>query len=76
MSNGSEACCVLGICCPPSDAATQVALVKILVEEGGCDQAEAAKAAAVLLAKFAFAPKSFEGVVADIVAHAKAHGNH
>lgn len=76
MSNGSEACCVLGICCPADAASQRASLVKILVEEGGCAQDEACKAADVLALKFAFAPKSFAGVVAEIIAIYTAHGTH
>jgi len=38
-----------------------------MVDEGGCENDHARKAAAIVLRKFALAPKSFETVVRDIV---------
>lgn len=71
MSNGSEACCALGICCPP--AQRRAALVKILCDDG-CKEPFAGSAADSILSKFALAPKSFEAVVADMMTLAKSHG--
>lgn len=71
MSNGSEACCAAGVCCPP--AQRQEALAKILVDEGGCHHPDAHRIAGVLLDKFVLAPKSLEPFVTEIVAMVKAH---
>lgn len=72
MSNGAE-CCVLGVCCPPNSAEQRAALVKILVRDTGCGESEAGEVADCLLPKFAFAPKSLEPFVAEIVHLARKH---
>lgn len=72
MSNGAE-CCVLQICCPPNSAEQRQALVKILTRDAGCDETRACAVADALLPNFAFAPKSLEPFVAEIVAIAKKH---
>lgn len=72
MSNGAE-CCVLGVCCPPSSAEQRAALVKILVREQCCDEAAAERVSACLLTEFAFAPKSLEPFVQEIVHLARKH---
>lgn len=72
MSNGSEACCALGICCPPSSAKRRAALVKIMTDDGA-DQRSSEIAADAILSRFALAPKSFEGVIEDLMGHAKKH---
>lgn len=69
MSNGAE-CCVLQICCPPDEAHAKLA--EKLVEHG-CPEIAATACADYLTAEFAFAPKSFEAVVADIVRLARKH---
>lgn len=73
MSNGSEACCALGICCPDA-AGQQTGLVKILVDDG-CEQKVAEDVAASILSRFALAPKSFTAMVAEMVALQKIHGH-
>ncbi len=45
----SEACCILGICCPP--AAQRAALTKWLVSKGVCGKTHAPKLAAKLAPK-------------------------
>lgn len=72
MSNGAE-CCVLGVCCPPSSAEQRVALMKILVRDTGCGDRDAGAVADCLLKQFAFAPKSLEPFVAEIVHLARKH---
>jgi len=69
MSNGAE-CCVLQICCPPEQA--NAALVKKFMEHGA-SQDVASSCAGYLQSEFAFAPKSFEAVVQEIVRMAKQH---
>jgi hypothetical protein len=71
MSNGSEACCALGICCPPEQR--RAALIKILVEDGVYAES-AEKAADAVLTRFALAPLAFHNVINDIMAHWHAHG--
>ncbi len=71
MSNGTE-CCALGPCCPPGSAEQRNALVKIVVRDTTCDEAEAgAMVDALKNAGVAFAPKSIEPFIAEIVQMAK-----
>lgn len=72
MSNGSEACCILGICCPPAAAREQ--LIRELQAVSGYDRKGCESIADFLLDRFAFAPKSFATVIDDIVRIHKAHG--
>lgn len=72
MSNGSEACCALGICCPPASASRRDALIKILTDDG-VESGAAGVAADAVLARFALAPKVFESVVSELMHHAKKH---
>lgn len=72
MSNGAE-CCVLGVCCPPNSVEQRAAFIKILVREDACDEPTAAKVADCLLPEFAFAPKSLEPFVQEIVHLARKH---
>lgn len=72
MSNGSEACCSLGICCPPASPQRRAALVKIMTDDG-CDSKAAGIAADAIIQRFALAPKSFESVIEEIVGHARKH---
>jgi len=71
MSNGSEACCALGICCPP--AKRKAALVKILMDDG-LDYGSSTSAADSILSRFVLAPESFGAVVDDIMTHWHSHG--
>jgi len=72
MSNGAE-CCVLGVCCPPNSVEQRAAFIKILLREDCCDESTAEKVAACLLPEFAFAPKSLEPFVQEIVHLARKH---
>lgn len=72
MSNGSEACCILGICCPPAQAREK--LITELQRVSGYDRDGCEKQADFLLERFAFAPKSFESVVHSIVHLSKTYG--
>lgn len=72
MSNGAE-CCVLGVCCPPQSAEQREALIKILMRDHVCDHDTAGRVADCLLPEFAFAPKSLEPFVAEIVHLARKH---
>jgi len=72
MSNGSEACCILQICCPPAGAREQ--LIREMVRVSGYDRDGCEKIADYLTTNFAFAPKSFESVVHSIVHMAKTYG--
>lgn len=75
MSNGAE-CCVLGVCCPPNSVDQRAALVKILVREQCCDEAAAGRVSDCLMREFAFAPKSLEPFVQEIVHLARKHAEH
>ena len=33
MSNGSEVCCILGVCCPPGSAEQRDALVRLIKQQ-------------------------------------------
>lgn len=72
MSNGAE-CCVLSVCCPPNSVEQRSAFIKILLREDCCDEAAAARVADCLLHEFAFAPKSLEPFVQEIVHLARKH---
>lgn len=56
MSNGSEACCAIGICCPPEAAARVTALAKIISDDSLVG-AQAHAAAVCVLEHFDLAPK-------------------
>lgn len=73
MSNGSEACCALGICCPPASAERKAAVAKILRDNTEAGKFTPETAAECMIEHFALAPKSFETVIADIVGRAKKH---
>lgn len=65
MSNGSEACCALGICCPPASAEQTAALAKIITDDTDINgKLTAADAAACVLEHFDLAPK---GTIQDFV---------
>ena len=57
MSNGSEACCALGICCPPASAEQIAGLAKILTDNAARGKFTAESAATVILEHFDLAPK-------------------
>lgn len=69
MSNGAE-CCVLQICCPPE--AAHAKLAEKLVEHG-CSEIAAKACADYLMTEFAFAPKSMEPAIQEIVRLARQH---
>lgn len=71
MSNGSEACCAIGICCPPAER--RRALVTIFVDNG-LEENAAISAADIVLENFALAPLSFRSVVVDVMNHWHNHG--
>ena len=70
MSNG-EVCCILGICCPP--AAARAKMVSEFQKVSGYDADGCEKIADFLIERFAFAPKSMEAAIHDIVRMAKKH---
>jgi hypothetical protein len=72
MSNGSEACCAIGICCPAASVQRRNAVIKIMTDDG-CDGAQAAMAADAILSRLALAPLSFQAVIDDLMHHAKKH---
>lgn len=72
MSNGSEACCALGICCPPASQSRREALAKIMIDDG-CEPKAAMIAVDAVLSRFALAPLSFADVIHDLMVHAKKH---
>lgn len=55
MANG-EACCILGICCPPRSADQTTALVAEMVHAGVADEATARTIATWLLTEYDLAP--------------------
>lgn len=73
MSNGSEACCILQICCAPASAREM--LIREMQKVSGYDRDGCEKIADYLTERFAFAPKSFETVVHNIVHMAKTYGS-
>lgn len=73
MSNGSEACCILSICCPPAAARTKLVSEMALASGATSDHCE--KIADFLLERFAMAPKSFQTVIDDLISLHIAHGH-
>jgi len=74
MSNGSEACCALGICCPPASAERVAALATIITDNAN-GPVTAASAAACLLEHFDLAPVgTLQPLIDQIAAMAKKHG--
>ncbi len=67
MSNGSEACCALGICCPPASLQQKTALAKILTDNAAAPLT-AESAAACLLEHFDLAPTGTLRPLIDAVA--------
>lgn len=67
MSNGSEACCALGICCPPASVQQRNALAKILTDNAAVPFT-AETAAACLLEHFDLAPTGTLQPLIDAVA--------
>jgi hypothetical protein len=70
MSNGSEACCAIGVCCPPASAKRSHALAAILEDEVGKELVTCLEAADAFLKHFDPAPKGTSavfGVVAELV---------
>jgi hypothetical protein len=55
MSNGSEECCALGICCPPASVQQKNALAKIITDNAA-SPLTADSAAACVLEHFDLAP--------------------
>lgn len=70
MSNGSEVCCILGVCCPPASARQREALEHMIAKHLGCshDAKEARAAAERVLARF----DAFRGVKEAIDGNASA----
>jgi hypothetical protein len=69
VSNGSEACCALGICCPPASAAQRAALALIISDNAPKDRRPLTSeaAAAVVLEHFDLAPKGLQAVLVEAV---------
>lgn len=70
MSNG-EVCCILGICCPPAEAKAK--MVSEFRKVSGYDADGCEKIADFLIERFAFAPKSMEPAIQEIVRLARQH---
>jgi hypothetical protein len=51
-----QACCILGICCPPGSAAQEDALAKEMIKDGVCDPEYAFKVSKWILKHFDLAP--------------------
>jgi hypothetical protein len=68
-----EACCILGVCCPPGSAAQRKALAKELASGANIDADAAARVADLILDHFDLAPQdSLRAFKAEIVRHAQA----
>ncbi len=76
MSNGSEACCALGICCPPASAERVSALAKIITDNTDVNgKLSAEDAAQCILEHFDLAPQGTLQPMLTAVAHlARKHG--
>ncbi len=70
MSNG-EVCCILGVCCPP--AAARAKMISEFQKVSGYDADGCEKIADFLIERFAFAPKSMEPAIQEIVRLARKH---
>lgn len=76
MSNGSEACCALGICCPPASVERITALAKILTDNTDANKFTPMDAAACLLEHFDLAPKgTLEDLLRQISKLARKHSD-
>jgi len=76
MSNGSEACCALGICCPPLSAKQIDTLARAMAEDTGMSVEYCQTAADYILHKFDLAPQgSLEQFKHDIATMARKHGS-
>lgn len=72
MSNGAEACCALGICCPPRSSGQIASVAAILTDQGGVPQKHAHDAAVCILENFDLMPVgSTEHFKAELVKMAK-----
>ena len=70
-----EACCILGICCPPRSSGQVEALAGVLETEGGLPKKHAHDAAVCMLEKFDLMPVGstdhFKSEIAKMVKHIK-----
>jgi hypothetical protein len=74
MSNGSEECCALGICCPSASAERVTAIAQILTDNV-TDPLTAQSAAACLVEHFDLAPVgTLVPLLRQIATLAKKHG--
>jgi hypothetical protein len=73
MSNGSEACCAIGICCPPASAERVTALAKILTDNTSGHALTAQEAAACVLEHFDLAIKGTLQPLIDSVVFLSKH---
>lgn len=75
MSNGAEACCALGICCPPASQRRVEALAKILNDTASMDggKLDPMDAAACVLEHFDLATKGTLQPLIDDVAKMARH---
>ncbi len=70
MSNGSEACCILGICCPPASAERVTALAKVITDNTDINgKLTAEEAATCVLEHFDLAPQGTLLPLMAAVAH-------
>ena len=72
MSNGAE-CCAIGVCCPPGSEEQRAAATMIIQRDANLSSVDARKAVDALLTHVAFAPKSCEPLIAEIVAKSNKH---
>ena len=77
MSNGSEACCALGICCPPASQDRISALAKIITDDTDLNgKLTAEDAAACVLEHFDLAPQgTLQPLLASVARLARKHGD-
>ena len=73
MSNGSEACCALGICCDAASAKQRQALAKILADNCTVSPMSCEEAARIVLDKFDLAPVGSLQAFKDLIVVAVKH---
>lgn len=74
MSNGSEECCALAICCPALSVKQIDILARVMCEDTGLDAAHCRQTADWLLRKYDLAPQgTLQAFKNAISGHAQAH---
>jgi hypothetical protein len=68
MSNGSEACCALGICCPAASTPQRQALATMIKDALGLEEDYCEQVAAWMLETFDLAPLGTLQALKDAIA--------